>query len=197
MPIRPIAVLDACALVPPGLRDLLLSCADMDVFRPVWQSELEDELRRNGARLVKKKGRTAEEADKAMEHLLAEMNSAFPDARLSDGTWEALVSNMTNHPKDRHVLAAAVAADATHVVTSNLRDFPVRSRPPGIEVVGPDAFLIQQLKRDPARVLEAVKAMARRHRRPPQSPRAIAVVLAGGRNTPRFGEHLLRVLGEK
>lgn len=196
MPVRPIAVLDACVLVPPGLRDLLLSCADRAVFRPIWQSELEDELRRNGARLVEKKGRSADEANQAMAHLLTEMNSAFPDARLGDGVWQHLVPGMTNHPKDRHVLAAAVAASATHVVTLNLRDFPVRSRPPGIEVLSPDAFLIQQLERDQARVLEAVNTMARRHRRPPQSSSAIATVLIGGRSVPRFGAQLLRVLGE-
>ena len=34
-PMRPVAVLDANVLIPPGLRDLLLSCADAAVFRPV------------------------------------------------------------------------------------------------------------------------------------------------------------------
>jgi hypothetical protein len=32
---------------------------------------------------------------------------------------------MTNHPKDRHVLAAAVRASAEVIVTSNLSDLPV------------------------------------------------------------------------
>ena len=32
---------------------------------------------------------------------------------------------MPNHPKDRHVLAAAVAIGATVVITTNIRDFVV------------------------------------------------------------------------
>ena len=43
-PVRPVAVLDANVLVPAGLRDLMLSCADVGVFRPVWQAEIEDEV---------------------------------------------------------------------------------------------------------------------------------------------------------
>jgi hypothetical protein len=49
---RQIAVLDACVLVPPALRDLLLSCASVDLFRPVWQEEILDEVRRNSVRLL-------------------------------------------------------------------------------------------------------------------------------------------------
>jgi hypothetical protein len=45
-------VLDANVLVPAGLRDLMLSCADVGVFRPVWQAEIEDEVVCNTARLT-------------------------------------------------------------------------------------------------------------------------------------------------
>jgi hypothetical protein len=48
--------LDAAVPVPAGLRDLLLSCADAEVFRPVWQSELEAEIVRNLVRLGMKRG---------------------------------------------------------------------------------------------------------------------------------------------
>jgi hypothetical protein len=34
------------------------------------------------------------------------MNEAFPDSQVTG--YEALIVQMTNHPKDRHVLAAAV-----------------------------------------------------------------------------------------
>jgi hypothetical protein len=50
------------------------------------------------------------------------MAAYFPDAR--ETSYEKLISSMTNHPKDRHVLAAAVAGRADVLVTENLKDFP-------------------------------------------------------------------------
>lgn len=79
---RPVAVLDAAVLIPPGLRDLLLSCAHVGVFRPVWQDEILDEVRRNATcLLVQRQGLTADEATMAVKHTLEQMATAFPDAR--------------------------------------------------------------------------------------------------------------------
>ncbi len=52
-------------------------------------------------------------------------------------------------------MAAAVATKATHLVTDNTRDFPVRSRPDGLIVQGPQAFLLAQLSLQPDPVLAA------------------------------------------
>ncbi|MGH9073052.1 MAG: hypothetical protein ACRDZQ_02875 [Acidimicrobiales bacterium] len=51
-----------------------------------------------------------------------QMAAAFPDA-LIEG-YEPLVPIMTNHPKDRHVLAAAARGNAGLIVTENVKDFP-------------------------------------------------------------------------
>jgi hypothetical protein len=49
---------------------------------------------------------------------------------------------MKNHPKDRHVLAAAVASNADYVVTFNLKDFvPAPADAHSITVIGPSTFL--------------------------------------------------------
>jgi hypothetical protein len=49
---------------------------------------------------------------------------------------------MTNDPKDRHVLAAAVAADAEVIVTTNLKDFSDEHLDKwGVEAQHPDDFL--------------------------------------------------------
>lgn len=189
---RPVAVLDACVLIPRGLRDLLLSCADVGVFRPVWQDEIERELHKNGVRLAIRRGDSPEEAAAALDWALERMNAAFPDARLSGKLWQPLVGMMINDERDRHVLAAAVGARASHVVTENLRDFPVRSRPDGVSVVRPDAFLLAQLERDPAAVLAGVEAMARRHQHPSHTSDEIARLLAGGVHVQRFGAELLK-----
>ena len=50
---------------------------------------------------------------------------------------------MTNHEKDRHVLAAAVKTPCEVIVTYNLKDFPEQAlKPFGIEAKHPDKFLI-------------------------------------------------------
>ena len=148
--VRPLAVLDACVLIPAALRDLLLSCADVGVFRPVWQDEILNEVKRNGSRLlVERSGLTAPAALASVEHILSRMADAFPDAGVNSSLWVPLVPDMTCDRKDRHVLAVAVGAAATHLVTDNTRDFPVASRPHGVAVVKPDRFMRDQLASSP------------------------------------------------
>ena len=107
-------LLDTCVLLKSYLCDTLLSIAEEGVYRPLWSDHVLTELRRN---LVK-----AGAKQEAVEHRLAQMAAYFPDARVT--TYEELIGSMTNHPKDRHVLAAAVAGRADMLVTENLKDFP-------------------------------------------------------------------------
>ena len=48
------------------------------------------------------------------------MQRAFPAAEVKG--YEDLIAKMTNDPKDRHVLAAAVKSGARQLVTFNLKD---------------------------------------------------------------------------
>jgi predicted nucleic acid-binding protein len=60
--------------------------------------------------------------------------------------YDALIHAMTCHPKDRHVLAAAVAGEAQVVVTFNVKDFPAASvEPHDIEVVNRMRFFLINL----------------------------------------------------
>ncbi|MGH3170523.1 MAG: PIN domain-containing protein [Trebonia sp.] len=61
------------------------------------------------------------------------MNTALPGALVSG--YEPLVEALKlPDPDDRHVLAAAIAAGAVVIVTSNLDDFPAEAlRPFGVE----------------------------------------------------------------
>ncbi|MGH3814104.1 MAG: PIN domain-containing protein, partial [Pseudonocardiaceae bacterium] len=80
------------------------------------------------------------------------------------------VESMTNHPKDRHVLAAAVAAQADIVVTANLRHFPSYvCNPYGVRVESPDQFLCGAFERGPEALSTALRAQAARKRRPAMS----------------------------
>jgi hypothetical protein len=78
-------------------------------------------------------------AQKAI-HRESEIRRHFPEAWI-DG-YEDLIPAITNHPKDRHVLAAAARAGAKTVVIYNIKDFPHSSLTPySIKAQGPSAFL--------------------------------------------------------
>lgn len=68
---------------------------------------------------------------------------------------------MTNDPKDRHVLAAAVRANAPVIVTYNKRHFPLDATLPwGVEAVGPSSFLEQIYAVAPSIVIDRIRQQA-------------------------------------
>ena len=70
----------------------------------------------------------------------SEIRRHFPEAWVEGH--EDLISTMTNHPKDRHVLAAAVRCNAKVIVTHNVKDFPRTALEPySITAMGPSTFL--------------------------------------------------------
>jgi predicted nucleic acid-binding protein len=127
-------VLDACVLIPMPLADTLLRMAEAPrLYLPKWSQMIMDEVTRN---LVKKWNMEPEKARRREE----ELRRHFPEAWVEG--FEPLIDTMTNDPKDRHVLAAAVRAHSELIVTYNRRDFPAGSvRPWEIEVQGPSTFL--------------------------------------------------------
>ena len=155
-------LLDACVLYPIGLRDTVLNMAEAGCFRVLWTEEILAETSRNIVEDTP--GLTAEHLEKTF----AAMRRAFPEAMVED--YEHLVASMTNHPKDRHVLAAAVAADADVIVTLNIRHFPrTACDPHGISVQTPDDLLCEVAEARPQLVLAVLTAQAARKTRPPMS----------------------------
>jgi hypothetical protein len=76
------------------------------------------------------------------------MTRAFPEAMVT--AYEDLMPAMTNDPKDRHVLAAAVKCGASAVVSDNVRHFPKASLAPySLECESADAFLLGQYRSHP------------------------------------------------
>ncbi len=158
----PSAVLDACVLYPVGLRDTLLNVAEAGLFRVLWTDEILAETARNIVEDTP--GLTAAHLEKTF----AAMRRAFPEAMVHGH--EPLAKSMTNHPKDRHVLAAAVAARADVVVTANLRHFPPHACDPhGIRVESPDQFLCDAFERGPDVVPAVLRVQAARKHRPAMS----------------------------
>ncbi|MFF3854970.1 PIN domain-containing protein [Micromonospora sp. NPDC002575] len=183
-----VAVLDACVLVPSVLADTLLRCAEQELYRPLWTRAILDEVRRNLPPSV-----LGVKAERRVEV----MREHFPNALVSG--YERLVAEMTNDPKDRHVLAAAVAADADVIVTANLRDFPDHALAPyAIEALHPDDFLCMLLEDDPERITDVVVQQAEATGKGGRPKLSVDDVLSGlaGCRTIRFAHRVARYLAE-
>lgn len=122
------------------------------LYVPRWSEEIIAETLRNlESRIGLSKAKTA--------YLAAQLRIHFGDAWVTGH--RPLIDKMGNHPKDRHVLAAAVKCGARMIVTYNRRDFPAASTEPfGIEVQGPSAFLKHLFERNTSVVLDKLQAQA-------------------------------------
>src|SRR5919198_179696 len=144
------AVLDANVLYPFSLRDSLLRLAELELYTPLWSVRILEEMTRN---LVEQ--RITEEQAARIEQA---MRQAFEEAEVDPAEIEPLEPAMTNDPKDRHVLAAAVAADSELIVTFNLDDFPPEAcEPLGVEAIHPDEFLLDLHDLNPDAVRAALE----------------------------------------
>lgn len=100
--------------------------------------------------------------------LIDEMRGAFVDAEVTG--YRSLIDSMECHPKDRHVLAAAVRADAGAIVTFNVSDFPGSFVAEyQLEVIHPDQFLVDTLDLAPQVVMGELAAQATANRREPKT----------------------------
>ncbi len=172
----PTAVLDANVLVSERLRDYLLLAAQEGVYNVWWSRHILEEL---DCTLVLKLFAGAEDA----AYLFSRMRTVFPRALVSG--YESLIEAMTNDPKDRHILAAAVHAQADMIVTFNLRHFPAAALAPhDIRAVSPDTFLLERFAENPDAMVAVLHCMERERTRPRRS--AAAILDAFARLTPRF-----------
>jgi predicted nucleic acid-binding protein len=146
-------VLDACVLWPNSLRDTLLRLAETPrQYIPHWTDRIWDEVLRN---LQSRRGLTPQQTD----HLLSQVKEHFPEAFVTG--YERFIDLMSNDPKDRHVVAAAVRCNAQVIVTSNLKDFqPEALAEWGIEAQHPDDFLLYQYDLNPAVVVSKLHVQA-------------------------------------
>ena len=147
-------VLDACVLVQAPLRDTLLRLAEEPrLYRPRWSDEIIAETVRNlESRIGLSREKTA--------YLLAQLREHFGDSWVTG--YEPLIDKMATHPKDRHVLAAAVKCGASVIVTYNKRDFPAAATEPWrVEIQAPSVFLKHQYDLNPPVVVYKLHAQAR------------------------------------
>jgi hypothetical protein len=161
---RPLtAFLDANALYPAELRNLLMRLALAEAYRPLWsdrvQKEWTEALARDRPDLPREK----------IERARALMEQHIPDATVE--AYDGLVDQLTlPDDGDRHVLAAAIKGDAEILVTANLKHFPASALARyGIEALHPDEFVLRLIERVPARVLAAARDHRQSLKNPPKS----------------------------
>lgn len=120
------------------------------------------------------------------------MVHAFPNALVVGH--RPLIGAMANHPKDRHVVAAAVTGRAATIVTANLKDFPAASLDPfRIRAVTPDDFLCALLDAAPAAMAAIVREQAADLRRPPVTREELLRML--GKHAPGFASRVAQFSG--
>jgi predicted nucleic acid-binding protein len=144
-------LIDACVLYPTVLREIVLGCAGVGAFDPLWSARILEEW----ARAV---GRMGPGAGAVARGEIAVVRARWPGA-------EVEVSPATEarlwlpDPADVHVLAAAVDGAADVLLTLNVRDFPKRELDAeAILLRHPDEFLMELHARDP----EVVRAVVAR-----------------------------------
>jgi len=130
-----VAVFDACILYPFHLRNIIVQAAVDRLVEARWTDEIHEEWIRNivadapGIPVVR------------LQATRRLMNDVLPDASVS-GYQDLVAAVNLPDPDDRHVVAAAIAARASVIVTWNLRDFPATAlRKHGLRGQTPDEFL--------------------------------------------------------
>ncbi|MCL2468028.1 MAG: PIN domain-containing protein [Micrococcales bacterium] len=128
-------VYDANVLYSATLRDVLIRVGMARLVQPKWTEQILDETFEN---LLANRP----DLDPArLERTRDLMNAALRDVLVTG--YEPRIADLSlPDPDDRHVLAAAIHADAELIITKNLRDFPADTLMPlGIQAQHPDMFL--------------------------------------------------------
>jgi hypothetical protein len=122
-----------------------------------------------------------------VDRLLTRLNDqdGFADALVEKERYDWMIPNLTNHPKDRHVLAVAVATGAQIIVTFNVKDFPAEAlKPHNREVKNPDDFLMDQFFLDRDLIIQLISRESQVLKNPPQTVQQILDRLR--KHTPKF-----------
>lgn len=163
---RLIAVCDACVLYSITMADLLTSLGEAGLYQPRWTHEIHDEWIRN---VIAQRGERGVVTRAKLEARRDAMIEAIEDSLVED--YEDLIPTLTlPDPDDRHVLAAAIKAEADLILTTNLKDFPAKRLAAWqLTAQHPDDFTTDLLRTEQEAVVAVVREMRARRKRPPIS----------------------------
>lgn len=145
-----VALADANILVSRTLRDYFVYAAKLGALDIRWSETILDETTRN---LIKSFGLSLEDADVLVERLSLFLPTALVEVKKRD---ESRVAKVEMDAKDRHVLAAALSAEAEVLLTQNVGDFPrewMAKR--GVELVDAGMLLVRLAAEYPDALREA------------------------------------------
>lgn len=159
-----VVIYDACVLYPAPLRDLLIGIAAVPgAVQARWTDAILDECFKNilqgGSDLDAKK----------LEVTRERMVTAVPDCLVTG--YEGLIAGLQlPDPNDRHVLAAAIRANAQAIITFNLKDFPEDVLAEyDIEPKHPDDFVMETLDLAQGLVVQVITEQLARLKNPPKT----------------------------
>ena len=158
-----VAVCDACAIYSITLADLLTSLGVAGLFYPRWTHIIHDEWMRN---VLEHRQPDSTLTSAKLSARRDAMIAAIEDSLVEE--FEDLIPTLTlPDADDRHVLAAAIKAEATLIITFNLKDFPPAMLATyGVAAIHPDEFVTALLNEMPADVVTVLQQMRARRRRP-------------------------------
>jgi predicted nucleic acid-binding protein len=155
------AFLDASVLYSAPLRDLLMRLTLAGLYQARWSHDVHEEWIR--ALLRDRSDLTAAQ----LRGVRTAMDEHGEDCLVTG--YESLIGSLAlPDPDDRHVLAAAIVAGASVIVTYNLRDFPFESLARyEIEAQHPDEFVRHVIDLAPVLVVDVVRAQQASLKNPP------------------------------
>lgn len=161
--VPPVVILDACTLYPAALRDVLMRLSLHGMIRARWTNAIHNEwiaavLRDRPDLTSERLQRTRELMDLHAEGcLVTGYEKRIKDIRLPDRD-------------DRHVLAAAIEAEADMILTWNLRDFPDATLTShGLTAITPDDLLAGLLENHRDKLIVVLREARLSLKQPPRT----------------------------
>ncbi len=180
-------IYDACVLYPASIRSFLMWIGHHELVHARWSKRILDEC--FGNILENRLDLDPEKLSRTREL----MCNTVPDC-LVEGFQPRIEQLDLPDDDDRHVLAAAIEADADSIVTFNLTDFPEeRLQPHELRAVHPDAFVCELLETEPRAVLKCLEDEAAIRNNPPRSMIDVCQSLAE-RRLPEAAEKMRDLL---
>jgi predicted nucleic acid-binding protein len=143
---------DTNTLFPFYVCDLLLHCAEEDLFRVLWSEELLAEL-------VEVVPRSGHKSRQAVVGLCTAIREVFPDDEVPRRAYEHLITTMPGtDPDDWAHSAAAIAGKADVLLTRDTKGFPRAALGRrGLRVTTVDQFLCEQFTAFPEDLVRVVR----------------------------------------